>query len=255
MEPLDLSLLQPYLTPDITSKPREDKQDLLAKAARLAEIFKGECLSTASSFSICKGKNTLKFKCQNNHTFFLGANFLDTFSLEDLHTDDIASVWHDIWCYKCWRYYEQCREVARQVGVVVVSKPFGNSIELRCEKRGHKFAISYSKKLRTLTCSDCKKQEKDELKEQLRREEERRNEELEKKQKELFEKARQAAMEENQRQSSSSSSSSNSSNSNNGGSNSRHVTYSYYQTMEEKINERAKTMTIEYIRDHQHQIS
>lgn len=37
--------------------------------------YKGECLS--QSYSICKGKNSLKFKCLNAHTFFIAVDVLE----------------------------------------------------------------------------------------------------------------------------------------------------------------------------------
>jgi len=77
------------------------------------------------------------------------------------------------------------------------------------------------------------------MKERLRVEEEQRNEDYQKKQKELFEKAR-VEMEQ-QRRSSPDVSSSSSSWSNK-------AKMSYYQTMEEKINLKAKQQAVEYLR-------
>jgi hypothetical protein len=49
--------------------------DSITKAKLLAKKYKGECLS--EGYSICKGKNSLKFKCQNNHIFFLDIDLLE----------------------------------------------------------------------------------------------------------------------------------------------------------------------------------
>ena len=56
-----------------------------------------------------------------------------------------------------------------------------------CDKKHHTFRISYTKKLHTLSCSDCRREEREEWKEHLKNEEQRRNEQYQRKQKELFE--------------------------------------------------------------------
>lgn len=73
---------------------------------------------------------------------------------------------------------------------MVLEGLYDTKISMMCEKKHHVFTISYSKKLHTLSCSECKKEEREEWKEQLRQEEVRRNIEYQQKQKELFEKAR-----------------------------------------------------------------
>lgn len=94
------------------------------------------------------------------------------------------------WCYKCKKFYNTCKEVAAQHSIVVVDGLYGAKITLKCEKRGHQFKISYTKKLHTLSCSDCRKEEREEWKEQLRQEEQRKNEQNLQQQRELFEQAR-----------------------------------------------------------------
>ena len=76
------------------------------------------------------------------------------------------------------------------------------------------------------------------MKERLRVEEEQRNEDYQRKQKELFEKAR-VEMEQQRRSPDASSSSSSWSNK---------AKMSYYQTMEEKINIKAKQQAVEFLR-------
>lgn len=58
-------------TSSSSSKPISN-EGIFEKAKEIAAKFHGECLST--SFSICKGKNALKFRCLNDHTFFVPAD-------------------------------------------------------------------------------------------------------------------------------------------------------------------------------------
>lgn len=67
--------------------------------------------------------------------------------------------------------------MARENGLEVIGGLFSSKIILRCEKRSHQLKISYSKKLNSLSCADCRKEEREEWKEQLRQEENLRNEE------------------------------------------------------------------------------
>ena len=68
---------------------------------------------------------------------------------------------------------------------------YKNKITLLCDKKSHEFTISYSKKLNSLGCAECRKEEREEWKEQLKQQEILRNQEYLKKQQELFIKARQ----------------------------------------------------------------
>ena len=43
---------------------------IFAKAQALAKIYNGHCMSQ-SSFSNCKGHNSIRFNCQNGHNFYL----------------------------------------------------------------------------------------------------------------------------------------------------------------------------------------
>ena len=49
-------------------------------------------------------------------------------------------------------------------------------IQLICEK-GHQFTIQFGRKLQTLCCQECRKDERERVREELRRAEEKRNEE------------------------------------------------------------------------------
>ena len=54
---------------------KEQKIRNFEKAKILAQKYNGECLS--ASYSICKGKNALKFRCQNNHIFFIPVDMIE----------------------------------------------------------------------------------------------------------------------------------------------------------------------------------
>ena len=69
---------------------------LLAK--NLASKYNGECLST--NYSICKGKNALKFHCVNTHTFFI--------PVEDIVASSNDESSNCSWCYRCEKFFEQC---------------------------------------------------------------------------------------------------------------------------------------------------
>ena len=158
---------------------------IFEKAKLLAKKYKGECLST--SYSICKGKNALKFKCQNNHTFFIAADIIEAIQVSSQATvlsqvnsaksaetaasssssfsPKIISATNDDWCYKCRKFFNTCKEVAALNGIMVVEGLYNSKITLKCEKKHHSFKISYTKKLNTLSCSDCRKEEREEWKE------------------------------------------------------------------------------------------
>jgi hypothetical protein len=83
----------------------------------------------------------------------------------------------DSWCPKCKEFYDKCSEAAKLNGLEVISGLYLEKINLRCLDRNHEFKISYSKKLNSLSCADCRKEDREEWKEQLRQEEQQRNEE------------------------------------------------------------------------------
>jgi hypothetical protein len=71
-----------YLSPQLPSygihpsvNQEESKTDVFEKAKTIAKRYNGECIS--NQLSICKGKNSLKFKCQNNHIFFLDVDVIE----------------------------------------------------------------------------------------------------------------------------------------------------------------------------------
>lgn len=157
----------------------------------------------------------------------------------------MPTISNDDWCYKCRKFFENCKEVAQRVGIVVVDGLYQTRITLQCEKKKHTIKISYTKKLHTLSCADCRKEEREEWKEQLKQEEALRNELYQRKQRELFEQAR-IEMEKSKDSDCADSSSyqgSSSSSSQRG-----NQSFNYYAYLEEQINNQAKRMTIEYLR-------
>jgi hypothetical protein len=98
----------------------------------------------------------------NQHTFYIPTDVLTTETQS--------------WCYKCRKFFDTCKEAAVANGLRVVDGLYSEKIHLLCDNRGHGFNISYSKKLNSLSCADCRREEREEWKEQLKQEDERRNE-------------------------------------------------------------------------------
>ncbi len=110
---------------------------------------------------------------------------------------------------------------------------FEEKMNIRCQQ-GHEFDIPYSKKLSAFGCAVCKKNEREQWKESLRQEEKRRQEENLRRQERLFEEARKEMghnlpSDSNWQQS--------------------HSSLSYWATIEEQVNMRAKQLTEDYLRD------
>ena len=123
---------------------------IFEKAKEQANRFHGKLVQ--EHFSICKGKNSLKFICINLHTFYIP---VEEFS-------------DDSWCNKCQEFYQNCSEVAQENGLRVECGLYQEKISLKCNSRNHEFKISYQKKLNSLFCSDCRKEDREEWKEHLR---------------------------------------------------------------------------------------
>lgn len=85
---------------------------IFEKAKIVASHYKGESLST--SYSICKGKNALKFRCQNQHTFFIGVESIESLEISNLKkiVFGAATYSDQEWCYKCKKFFEACKDVA-----------------------------------------------------------------------------------------------------------------------------------------------
>ena len=161
-----------------SSSAKKPESGIFEKAREIANRYHGKLVQ--DYFSICKGKNALKFNCLNQHTFYV--------AVEDLSEDS--------WCSKCQEFFEKCSQAASENYLRVISGLYEDKISLCCNARNHEFKISYSKKLNSLSCADCRKEDREEWKEQLRQEEQQRTEENLRKQRELFEKAAQEAYEE-----------------------------------------------------------
>ena len=122
-------------------------------AKKLAAKYQGECVS--SNFSICKGKTALKFRCVNQHTFYVPSDSLP----QNLDNSDEA------WCYKCRKFFDSCKVAAKETLIMVIDGLFKEKITMKCEARGHMIKIGYSKKLNSLQCAECRKEEREEWKE------------------------------------------------------------------------------------------
>lgn len=189
---------------------------VLEKADSLAQIFGGKCLST-NSLSNCKGKNSIRFNCINGHNFYLtedkikGADLaalstnwkrarrdLKAYQLAKLRNENVElpinslNYCDDSWCTKCLEYFNQTMKIGNCNNLRVVGGLYASHILLLCKKSQHMFAISYNRKLTplSLTCSDCKKQERVEQRKQAQIQEEQRAKFLEEKQQDLFDKAK-----------------------------------------------------------------
>lgn len=60
-----------------------DFNRIFSKAQALAKIYNGHCMSQ-SSFSNCKGHNSIRFNCQNGHNFYLTEEMLRQANISDL---------------------------------------------------------------------------------------------------------------------------------------------------------------------------
>jgi hypothetical protein len=68
----------------------------------------------SKTFSICKGRKALKFKCLNSHTFYLTTDAIDqatmflSSSSSRNSVSSAATHTHkgEEWCNKCKRFYE-----------------------------------------------------------------------------------------------------------------------------------------------------
>jgi hypothetical protein len=59
---------------------------IFQKAQALAKIYNGHCMSQ-SSFSNCKGHNSIRFNCQNGHNFYLTEEMLRQANISDLQSN------------------------------------------------------------------------------------------------------------------------------------------------------------------------
>ena len=141
-----------------TTCKQSSDSGIFEKARELARQYHGKLVQ--EYFSICKGKNALKFNCLNQHTFFVAVEDFTSYS----------------WCTKCQEFYEKCTLAASDNGLRVVSGLYNDKISICCNLRNHEFKVSYSKKLNSLSCADCRKEEREEWKENLRLEEQQRTE-------------------------------------------------------------------------------
>lgn len=140
--------------------------------------------------SICKGQESVKFKCQNGHVFYKYVDQLKTliknasgrkFSASTAASNSGSSDEESLdaahqfgcWCPKCEEFYSACRTMAKESGFKLEGKIFSTNLSYRCPERKHSLPLSYNKRVsQILNCADCKREQKEALKQKLRQEEE-----------------------------------------------------------------------------------
>ena len=191
-----------------------------AKACELAKIFGGSCLSQ-DGFSNCKGHNSVRFKCQNEHNFYLTADQIqnsDLFKLDKRYRNatqnfvsfreaakrgekpflpvDSMNYEDDSWCPKCVGVYNSARIISQSNDLRYLGGLYSPEIWLLCNKGSHLFSFPITRHTKmthvSLCCQDCKKQERIDQKQRVQEEELQRDEYLRQKQKELFSKGRES---------------------------------------------------------------
>lgn len=95
------------------------------------------------------------------------------------------------WCKKCFDYYNSCIGMANLNNLKVIGGLYQRHIHLSCMAKSHSFSIGYNRKMNasTLSCQDCKQDERDLQQQKAFQEEKERTEFLANKQQELFRQA------------------------------------------------------------------
>lgn len=179
---------------------------VMSQAKKLAGLFEGVVL-TEKVLSICKAQDSVKFRCQNGHVFYkyvdslkaqiknalgrkLSASTAASSASSDEEAQDAAHMF-GCWCPKCEEFFTACRKIARDAGFKLEGKLYSKSLAFRCPDRKHCMPISYNKRVSQIaSCADCKREQKEALKEKLRREEEQQSKYISEMQEQMFRKAR-----------------------------------------------------------------
>lgn len=186
-------------------------EQIMCQARRLAAIFEGVVL-TEKAFSLCKLQEKLqesvKFRCQNGHTFYKQVESLKTSlrnasgrklsastaaSMSVSSDDETIDVAHQYgcWCPKCEEFYSACKQIAKSSGFRLSGKLFSKDLSFRCPAANHCVPILNFKKVSaTLSCAECKKDQREAFKQKLKQEEEEQRKYISQKQEEMFRKAR-----------------------------------------------------------------
>lgn len=157
---------------------------------------------STNSLSNCKGKNSIRFNCANGHNFYLSEDKIKRADVQaisnswkkarkDLKNYQIGKLREqpcdlpmssinfqdETWCSKCFDYFSQTSRIAAQNGLRAIGGLYANHIAIICKKSQHMFSISYNRKLtaQSLSCSECKKQERLDQRKMAQLEEEQRS--------------------------------------------------------------------------------
>lgn len=182
-------------------------EQTIALANKLAKLFEGGIL-TDKVLSICKAQEAVKFKCQNGHVFYKYVDSLKTYirnaigrkisvstaasssTSSDEESQD-AALQYGCWCPKCEEFYTCCKNIAKSSGFKLEGKLYAKNLSFKCPERRHCTPISYNKRIsQVLNCADCKREQKEALKEKIRQEEEQQSKHISQMQEEMFRKAR-----------------------------------------------------------------
>lgn len=157
-------------------------------------------------------------------------------SSSDEESNSAAPSSDSSWCQKCEVFWRTCNAQARDNGFKLIGGVYAAKLSFSCPEKGHLTKISYSRRLNAgpLSCSACKKEERDAQKNILRAEEERQNAHLAEMQEEMFRQA-QAAMDDQMRSEAQPSF--------------QRGPSTDYSTLEAQINEQATTLTSAYLRE------
>lgn len=177
--------------------------------------FGGELLST-SKLSIVKGADAFKFKCVNGHIFYkfvsdilemkpltsrklsktTAASSASTNSSSD---EDMLASWQQssdplpgCWCLKCENFYKSAEIAAKNCGFKLVGEIYAPNLILKCIKAKHSTPLIYSKRIQSnMHCAECKKDEREAVKQKLKEEERLQDEYYRQMQEKMFAEARQ----------------------------------------------------------------
>lgn len=166
-------------------RPRKEKQEeqraIFKAASDLCARFDG---SHSETPSLCKGEQCVKFKCNAGHSFFKSLAHM----LRLANTPSLAC--ENEWCPKCIEFFQHCKDLTSKTNFRLLSTVFEQEIRVLCDQ-GHTISISAKKKtLTSIWCRECRRVEREQVKEETRRQQEQIENEYAKMQEEMFEQAR-----------------------------------------------------------------
>jgi len=155
------------------SNASEEDSVYLKEANERACRFEGRCMSSRCP----NDKTPMKFYCKYNHNWEM--------SLDELR---------DRWCPKCEQTLKSFEEFARSNGGRLINKSYADLIFYECARR-HSWSC-YHKNAKRRWCSQCLKDEKEDMKKRFDQERVQKQMEDEELQKRLFEEAKRKAMQD-----------------------------------------------------------